>query len=231
MSAPVPSAPFLATLPSPGLPLTLGGLRGSHCWKSHPSRASLTLTSAVIVIRREEECSPVLKEELPSLFVLHRCQIPVPNPGNHSQYTISVRPKEEEKFIKSSENSEFVPPAFGVSEPIACVTHIDSGPLMTGSSCLSLSTKCSPVSKKSKSHSNLFLKFSKSNNTTMTMANNMKEESTDNPQKHIFKTSSPRPHYHLHPSPWLISAFLSSSAAPLPTMPPGPPHQTFPFLP
>lgn len=82
------------------------GPRGNHTpscpfpWPLPPS----ALTSTVIL--REEECSPVLKEELPGLYVRHQCQIAVPNPRKDSQYTISIRPKEEEKFIKSSENSE-----------------------------------------------------------------------------------------------------------------------------
>lgn len=42
-------------------------------------------------------------------YILHRCQVPVADPGNHSQYLISVRPKVEEKYIQSSENSEFAP--------------------------------------------------------------------------------------------------------------------------
>lgn len=42
-------------------------------------------------------------------YIQHWCQIPVPDPGSHSQYIVSVRPKEEEKFIKSSNNSEFGP--------------------------------------------------------------------------------------------------------------------------
>lgn len=45
-------------------------------------------------------------------YVHHRCRVPVADPRNHSQYIVSVRPEQEEKFIKSSENSEFAP-AFG----------------------------------------------------------------------------------------------------------------------
>ncbi|KAM9073052.1 LOW QUALITY PROTEIN: cytokine receptor common subunit beta-like [Megaptera novaeangliae] len=52
----------------------------------------------------EEECSPVQTEETSSPYVRHCCQIPVPDPRNHSQYIVSVRPKEEEKLIKSSDN-------------------------------------------------------------------------------------------------------------------------------
>lgn len=53
----------------------------------------------------EQECSPVLMEKASGPYVRHRCQIPVHDPWNHSLYTISVRPKEEEKFIKSSDNT------------------------------------------------------------------------------------------------------------------------------
>ena len=64
------------------------------------------LTSAMIL--REEECSPVQKET-GSPYIQHRCQIPVPDPRNYSQYIVSVRPKVEERLIKSSDNSEFAP--------------------------------------------------------------------------------------------------------------------------
>ncbi|EPY88389.1 hypothetical protein CB1_000175045 [Camelus ferus] len=53
----------------------------------------------------EEECAPVLREATSSPYVQHRCRIPVPDPRSHSQYVVSVRPKEEEKLIKSSDNS------------------------------------------------------------------------------------------------------------------------------
>ena len=76
---------------------------------AHPEVAPASLALTCTVILREEECSPVLKEQLPGLLVQHRCQIPVPDPRNHSQYAISVRVKEEEKFIKSSDHSEFAP--------------------------------------------------------------------------------------------------------------------------
>lgn len=138
---PLPSPPFLAPLPSPGLPLTLGVPAEATAppevaplpWPLPPS----ALTSTVIL--REEECSPALKEELPGLYVRHRCQIPVPDPGNHSQYTVSVRPKEEEKFIKSSDNSEFAPqpPVWVLLQwsCCVCVPHINSRLLMAGSPC------------------------------------------------------------------------------------------------
>lgn len=65
---------------------------------------------------REEECSPVLKDPLGGLLVQHQCQIPVPDPRNHSQYTVSVRPKEEEKFIKSSDHIQMGPPTLNVTK-------------------------------------------------------------------------------------------------------------------
>uniref|UniRef100_A0A8C4MJQ4 Fibronectin type-III domain-containing protein n=1 Tax=Equus asinus asinus TaxID=83772 RepID=A0A8C4MJQ4_EQUAS len=64
---------------------------------------------------REEQCSPVLQDQPGSPYILHRCQIPVPDPRTHSQYLVSVRPKEEEKFIKSSENIQMVPPTLNVT--------------------------------------------------------------------------------------------------------------------
>lgn len=64
----------------------------------------------------EKECSPVLKEASGSPYIRHRCQIPVPDPRNHSQYTISVRPKKEEKFIKSSENIQMAHPTLNVTK-------------------------------------------------------------------------------------------------------------------
>ncbi|XP_070363033.1 cytokine receptor common subunit beta-like isoform X1 [Equus asinus] len=63
----------------------------------------------------EEQCSPVLQDQPGSPYILHRCQIPVPDPRTHSQYLVSVRPKEEEKFIKSSENIQMVPPTLNVT--------------------------------------------------------------------------------------------------------------------
>lgn len=51
----------------------------------------------------------MLMEKASGPYVRQRCQIPVHDPWNHSLYIISVRPKEEEKFIKSSDNSEFAP--------------------------------------------------------------------------------------------------------------------------
>ncbi|XP_017712386.1 PREDICTED: cytokine receptor common subunit beta isoform X1 [Rhinopithecus bieti] len=58
---------------------------------------------------REEECSPVLREGLGSLYTRHHCQIPVPDPGTHSQYIVSVQPRRAEKRIKSSENMSLPP--------------------------------------------------------------------------------------------------------------------------
>ncbi|XP_001916724.2 cytokine receptor common subunit beta isoform X1 [Equus caballus] len=63
----------------------------------------------------EEQCSPVLQDQPGSPYILHRCQILVPDPRTHSQYLVSVRPKEEEKFIKSSENIQMPPPKLNVT--------------------------------------------------------------------------------------------------------------------
>ncbi|KAK1341575.1 hypothetical protein QTO34_017990 [Cnephaeus nilssonii] len=63
----------------------------------------------------EQECSPVLKEAR-GPYVRHRCRVPVADPGNHSQYLVSVRPKREEKFIKSSENIQMAPPTLNVTK-------------------------------------------------------------------------------------------------------------------
>ncbi|XP_036311655.1 cytokine receptor common subunit beta [Pipistrellus kuhlii] len=63
----------------------------------------------------EQECSPVLKEAR-GPYVCHRCQVPVADPRNHSQYLVSVRPKREEKFIKSSENIQMAPPTLNVTK-------------------------------------------------------------------------------------------------------------------
>lgn len=51
----------------------------------------------------------MLMEKASGPYIRHRCHIPVHDPWNHSLYVVSVRPKEEEKFIKSSDNSEFAP--------------------------------------------------------------------------------------------------------------------------
>ncbi|XP_032348045.1 cytokine receptor common subunit beta isoform X1 [Camelus ferus] len=64
----------------------------------------------------EEECAPVLREATSSPYVQHRCRIPVPDPRSHSQYVVSVRPKEEEKLIKSSDNIQLAPPTLNVTK-------------------------------------------------------------------------------------------------------------------
>ncbi|KAM7115616.1 cytokine receptor common subunit beta isoform 1-T5 [Molossus nigricans] len=64
----------------------------------------------------EKECSPVLKEETRGRNLRHRCQVPVADPQNHSQYLVSVRPKKKEKFIRSSENIQMAPPTLNVTK-------------------------------------------------------------------------------------------------------------------
>lgn len=51
----------------------------------------------------------MLKEELSGLYTRLRCQIPVPDPGARGLYVVSVRPRREGRFIKSSDNSELAP--------------------------------------------------------------------------------------------------------------------------
>ncbi|XP_057599565.1 cytokine receptor common subunit beta-like isoform X2 [Hippopotamus amphibius kiboko] len=80
------------------------------------SSVSFTLFYQASPSAREEECSPVQTEETSSPYIRHRCQIPVPDPRNYSQYIVSVRPKEEEKLIKSSENIQMAPPTLNVTK-------------------------------------------------------------------------------------------------------------------
>ncbi|XP_007939817.1 cytokine receptor common subunit beta [Orycteropus afer afer] len=79
---------------------------GAHTGGTQESRVSSV----------EKECSPVLKEKLSSPYARHRCQIPVPDPGTHGQYTVSVRPKEEGKFIRSSEHIQMGHPSLNVTK-------------------------------------------------------------------------------------------------------------------
>ncbi|XP_010597639.3 cytokine receptor common subunit beta-like isoform X1 [Loxodonta africana] len=64
----------------------------------------------------EKECSPVLKEKLSSPYTRHRCQIPVLDSETHDQYTVSVKPKKEEKLIKSSEHIQMDRPTLNVTK-------------------------------------------------------------------------------------------------------------------
>nr|XP_023415766.1 cytokine receptor common subunit beta [Loxodonta africana] len=64
----------------------------------------------------EKECSPVLKEKLSSPYTRHRCQIPVLDSETHDQYTVSVKPKKEEKLIKSSEHIQMGCPTLNVTK-------------------------------------------------------------------------------------------------------------------
>lgn len=60
------------------------------------------------VLLREQECPQVQKEELHDIYTRHSCQIRVSNPRPHSQYTVTVRPRNGEKFIRSANHSESV---------------------------------------------------------------------------------------------------------------------------
>ncbi|KAG3291014.1 colony stimulating factor 2 receptor beta common subunit [Ictidomys tridecemlineatus] len=64
---------------------------------------------------QEEECAPVLKEALSGLYTRLRCQIPVPDPGARGLYVVSVRPRSEGRFIKSSDNIQMARPTLSVT--------------------------------------------------------------------------------------------------------------------
>ncbi|XP_077908927.1 cytokine receptor common subunit beta-like isoform X1 [Ictidomys tridecemlineatus] len=65
---------------------------------------------------QEEECAPVLKEALSGLYTRLRCQIPVPDPGARGLYVVSVRPRSEGRFIKSSDNIQMERPTLKVTK-------------------------------------------------------------------------------------------------------------------
>ncbi|XP_005379230.1 PREDICTED: cytokine receptor common subunit beta isoform X2 [Chinchilla lanigera] len=64
----------------------------------------------------EEECPQVHREELGGLYTLHSCRIRVSSPAPHSQYTVAVRPRSEEKFIKSSDHIQMAAPTLNVTK-------------------------------------------------------------------------------------------------------------------
>ncbi|KAM5287926.1 cytokine receptor common subunit beta [Ctenodactylus gundi] len=64
---------------------------------------------------QEQECPQVQKEDL-GLYTRHFCQLHVPDPRTHSQYTVSVEPRKQEKFIKSSEHIQILPPTLNVTQ-------------------------------------------------------------------------------------------------------------------
>ncbi|XP_027630752.1 cytokine receptor common subunit beta isoform X1 [Tupaia chinensis] len=68
------------------------------------------------VLLREEECSPVWKEEVSSRYTRYRCQIPVPDPETHGQYSVSVQPRREEKMIRSWMNIQMARPTLNVTK-------------------------------------------------------------------------------------------------------------------
>ncbi|XP_077024834.1 cytokine receptor common subunit beta isoform X2 [Tamandua tetradactyla] len=80
------------------------------------SSVSFTLFYQASLDSGKEECSPVLAEKLSGPYTRHRCQIPVADPGAHGQYMVSVEPKTEEKFIKSSENIQMARPTLNVTK-------------------------------------------------------------------------------------------------------------------
>lgn len=52
----------------------------------------------------------MVKEGQNSLFTRYRCNLTVPDPSMHSQYTVSVKPLKQETVIQSFNHSEFVLP-------------------------------------------------------------------------------------------------------------------------
>ncbi|CAH6791128.1 cytokine receptor common subunit beta isoform X1 [Phodopus roborovskii] len=64
----------------------------------------------------EKECSPVVEELQDSLCTRYHCSLPVSNPSAHSQYTVSVQPRKQGKFIKSSRHIQMDPPALNVTK-------------------------------------------------------------------------------------------------------------------
>ncbi|KAM7317354.1 hypothetical protein ACRRTK_023656 [Alexandromys fortis] len=64
----------------------------------------------------EKECSPVVKELQGSFCTRYYCNLTVPNPRAHSQYTVSVKLRKQGKFIKSSDHIQMHPPSLKVTK-------------------------------------------------------------------------------------------------------------------
>ncbi|XP_004634739.1 cytokine receptor common subunit beta [Octodon degus] len=64
----------------------------------------------------EKECLQVQKEVHGGLYTLHSCQIRVSSPEPHSQYSMTVRPRTEEKLIESSEHIQMAAPTLNVTK-------------------------------------------------------------------------------------------------------------------
>ncbi|XP_023574786.1 cytokine receptor common subunit beta [Octodon degus] len=64
----------------------------------------------------EKECLQVQKEVHGGLYTLHSCQIRVSSPELHSQYSMTVRPRTEEKLIESSEHIQMAAPTLNVTK-------------------------------------------------------------------------------------------------------------------
>ncbi|NP_001166524.1 cytokine receptor common subunit beta precursor [Cavia porcellus] len=64
----------------------------------------------------EQECPQVQKEELHDIYTRHSCQIRVSNPRPHSQYTVTVRPRNGEKFIRSANHIQMAAPTLNVTK-------------------------------------------------------------------------------------------------------------------
>uniref|UniRef100_A0A8C5KPQ4 Fibronectin type-III domain-containing protein n=1 Tax=Jaculus jaculus TaxID=51337 RepID=A0A8C5KPQ4_JACJA len=64
---------------------------------------------------QEEECSEVHTEPLGSLYTRYRCRIAVHNPQTQKQYTVSVKPQRQGKFINNAEHIQMPPPTLNVT--------------------------------------------------------------------------------------------------------------------
>ncbi|XP_059103592.1 cytokine receptor common subunit beta-like isoform X2 [Peromyscus eremicus] len=64
----------------------------------------------------EEECWPVVRELQDSLRTRYHCRLNMSSPRTHSQYTVSVKPRKQGKYIKSSSHIQMHPPALNATK-------------------------------------------------------------------------------------------------------------------
>ncbi|XP_051015868.1 cytokine receptor common subunit beta [Acomys russatus] len=65
---------------------------------------------------QEKECSPVVKKPQANLWTRYHCSLTVPDPSAHSQYTVSVKPRKQEKVIESYSHIQMNPPTLNVTK-------------------------------------------------------------------------------------------------------------------
>lgn len=69
-----------------------------------------------------------MKEFQDSLRTRYHCRLTVPSPSPHSQYTVSVKPRKQGKYIKSFRHSEFALLCIGPGTTgVHCVTPVNTG--------------------------------------------------------------------------------------------------------